>query len=108
MNIDGLEPLSLTAPPNPKPTLVCAKCRKPAGDDNAILERHDSCPQKPGGFFVYWFDGDHVSFVRAGNCVCPVCHHRYLKHPLAYGPAAESHTGDPFLHVLCDGMIVKL
>ena len=46
-------------------------------------------------------------FIRAsGDCVCPVCGETYYKHP--YNLDIVDGNGYPWLHVLCDGTLVKL
>lgn len=40
------------------------------------------------------------------NCICPICSKRYGDHP--YAKEAIDFEDRPFLHVLCDGSIVKL
>lgn len=121
-------PLAIKPYKNPIPKMLCSACKAPATSDHAIDERHDAadvshstrtdivyqgCKAAVPGKFVWWFEGeekgnDYVHFERAGNCVCSLCKRRYGKHPMAHGPAAQSHAGEPFLHVLCDGALVKL
>lgn len=46
-------------------------------------------------------------FVRAGgDCLCKVCGAEYRKHPV--NPKVVDWDGVPWLHVLCDGLHVKL
>lgn len=40
------------------------------------------------------------------RCICPECGKRYGSHPLA--EEVRDIDGNPFLHVICDGSIVKL
>lgn len=41
-----------------------------------------------------------------GQCICDVCGKEYFKHPFDFWEL--SYTGEPFLHVLCNGDRVKL
>ena len=41
----------------------------------------------------------------SGDCVCD-CGQNYYSHP--YATEARDRDGEPYLHVLCDGDIVKL
>ena len=40
------------------------------------------------------------------DCVCPICRQECIRHPLDFWEL--SYSGDPFLHVLCNGDRVKL
>jgi len=42
----------------------------------------------------------------SGDCRCIVCGKKYLEHPM--DKEDLSYDGSPFLHILCDGMRVKL
>lgn len=53
-----------------------------------------------------------VAFIRAsGDCICPTCGKAYWRHPHDERVLGlEDHNGirQPFLHVLCEGLRVKL
>ena len=50
-----------------------------------------------------------LDFTRAaGASVCRQCDEEYRKHPLDLRPEAEAYNGEPFLHVLRNGNLVKL
>lgn len=50
-----------------------------------------------------------LDFTRAAAAsVCRQCAEEYRKHPLDRRPEAASYNGEPFLHVLCNGNLVKL
>ena len=52
-------------------------------------------------------DGDTRDMIRtSGECVCPDCNELYRRHPMASRPV--DWNGYPFLHVLCDGTLIKL
>lgn len=42
------------------------------------------------------------------ECECPVCGRFYIDHAYAREPHNLSFTGEPFLHRLCNGELVKL
>ncbi len=53
-------------------------------------------------------NGDDLPFHRAGgDCVCEACGKTYNRHLLASRPLSGM-DGLPFLHVLCNGDLVKL
>lgn len=41
-------------------------------------------------------------------CLCDICGKEYIDHPRAKEPWNLSFTGEPFLHRLCNGELVKL
>lgn len=48
-------------------------------------------------------------FIRAnGDCLCPQCFEPYRKHPFAMEEEQLDWEGQPFMHRLCDGLLVKL
>lgn len=50
-----------------------------------------------------------VEWVRAnGDCLCRWCHQPYWKHPHAKEKEHLDWEGRPFMHKLCDGLLVKL
>lgn len=54
-------------------------------------------------------DFDHEWTYRAsGDCLCLCCGKNYHGHPRAAEPWNLSFTGEPFLHRLCNGELVKL
>jgi hypothetical protein len=59
---------------------------------------------------IYTIDGvDGVEFTRASaDAVCRHCRKDYQDHPMDRRPEAANWQGDPFLHVLCNGNVVKL
>jgi recombinational DNA repair protein (RecF pathway) len=55
------------------------------------------------------YDMDHVQFTRAsGDATCRQCGRTYREHPLDRRPEAMAYNGEPFLRVLCDGILVHL
>ena len=55
---------------------------------------------------AFWMEWASEFFFRASNdCECPVCGEAYRKHP--FTPHRAWH-GDPYLHLLCTGDVVKL
>lgn len=102
-----LKPLGLKPYKNQTPILRCTFCNMTAPPDTAIGDQHESHHAFHGQFELH-YDGDSVHFERTGNCVCSVCRHRYGRHPMAFGSAAQGSDGQPWLHVLCDGSLVKL
>lgn len=40
------------------------------------------------------------------DCICPLCGKRYIDHPM--NKEVLSWQDEPFLHVLCNGDLVKL
>ena len=40
------------------------------------------------------------------DCICPVCGKKYREHP--YIHEVRDWEGSPFLHLICNGMVVKL
>lgn len=50
---------------------------------------------------------DILTFSRAApNTVCNICFHEYIKHPMFLGLIDTG--GNPYLHLLCNGTLVKL
>lgn len=50
-----------------------------------------------------------IEFTRASaDATCRNCGKPYRQHPMDRRPEAASYSGEPFLHVLCDGRLVKL
>jgi hypothetical protein len=63
----------------------------------------------PVTFFWSREDVDNECTYRAsGDVVCEHCGRLYFDHPFALERWNLSFTGDPFLHRLCDGSLVKL
>lgn len=51
----------------------------------------------------------NIEFTRAsGDATCRNCGKPYREHPNDRRPEAAAYDGTPFLHVLCDGKLVKL
>ena len=44
-------------------------------------------------------------FRASGDCICETCGKEYWRHPFS---KHRSWQDEPFLHVLCDGSLVKL
>lgn len=52
---------------------------------------------------------DPLDFIRASaECVCETCGKFYRQHPRDRRPEALGYDGEPFLHVICGGQVVKL
>jgi len=52
-------------------------------------------------------DGANPHFIRAaGDCVCSCCRRPYREHPMWHG--SKSWQDEPWLHELCNGLLVKL
>lgn len=52
---------------------------------------------------------DETIFERAGgDCICKQCGKKYYDHPMAREKEWLSWDGQPFLHRLCNGRLVKL
>ena len=100
---------------------VCAECcerygvfsSKSAGAETcALCGRagtlcHFSTRDQEIDWTIYTMDG--VEFTRASaDAVCKQCCKEYRDHPMDRRPEAANWQGDPFLHVLCNGKVVKL
>jgi hypothetical protein len=56
---------------------------------------------------AFWMEWASLSMFRAsGDCECPVCGAEYWRHP--FTPHRAFGDGDPYLHLLCTGEVVKL
>ena len=53
------------------------------------------------------FENEHT-FRAHHECLCPICGLIYIDHPYARESWNLSFTGEPFLHRLCSGWLVKL
>lgn len=51
---------------------------------------------------------DERTYRASGQCICGSCGLEYWRHPLAREPRHLSYDGEPFLHRLCSGDLVKL
>ena len=56
---------------------------------------------------AFWMEWAAVSMFRAsGDCECPVCGRAYWQH--GWTPHRAFGDGEPYLHLLCTGEVVKL
>jgi hypothetical protein len=54
----------------------------------------------------FWMEWAELHFFRAnGNCKCPTCDEEYWRHQFT---PHRSWNDDPYLHLLCNGWVVKL
>ena len=56
---------------------------------------------------AFWMEWASLSMFRAsGDCKCPECGEVYRRHP--FTPHRAFGDGDPYLHLRCNGEVVKL
>jgi hypothetical protein len=100
---------------------VCSSCRDRYGISTfkvmtvttcAVCGRHDAlCYFSDKTQEIDWtlYNMDEIQFTRAsGEAICRQCGRKYLEHPLDRRPEVLAYNGEPFLRVLCDGILVHL
>lgn len=87
--------------------ITCTRCQSPYFPGIMTLQIGGMTAERAISNILNWsLAGETYSYMRApSEAPCPTCSLPYRSHPLS---VHRSHDNEPYLHLLCDGTLVKL